>query len=279
MTGARSLSGGALAHAVVAAGLADPDLLRAWTEEPTRLAAIGIDPAAVDLDSLANFAGLAEKVRQNPCRLYLPLTFRLLGLTGLEIKLFRDYAPESQRRRQLGLNSPMERVDGLANFVERWAMDDDAVGSLIRDVLRHEHALALLSMASPVLVPERRAVRLDGRSVPGHAGRTLVRTLSCDPEQTGAVIRQRVPDLSNIERGRWTFVYHRDTGDRLQVLEVEPGVGHLLLAVDGQASVDDIAIRLFGHRATAGSLLPAFDQLVELGLLGWRADPRGASCG
>jgi len=272
MTGVRSLSGGALAHSVLAAGLVDPDLLSTWIREPARLAAIGVDPKTIDLDSLADFAGLVEKVRQNPCRMYLQLTFRLLALTGLEIELFRDYAPTSVRRRQLGLNSPIERVDGLANFVESWAKDEDPVRSLIRDVLRHEHALALLFAATGVLGADARRVGPSGRSIPTHSGVVLVRTLSCDPEQVSRVIRQRIPDLASIERGRWTFAYHRGADGRIQQLTVEQGVGDLLLLVDGETCVGDIAEQLFGDRAAVESLLSAFDQLAKAGLLGWRPD-------
>lgn len=279
MTGMRSLTGGALAHSVLAAGLVDPDLLSAWTQEPARLAAIGVDPTTTDLDSLADFAGLIEKVRQNPCRMYLQLTFRLLLLTGLEIKLFRDYAPHSLRRRQLGLNSPMERVEGLAKFVESWARDEDPVRSLIRDVLRHEHALALLGAATGVLGADAPGVRPNSRSIPTHSGVVLVRTLSCDPEQVSRVIRQRVPDLASIERGLWNFAYQRGVDGRPQLLAVERGVSDLLLLVDGETCVGDIAERLFGDRAAVESLLSAFDQLAKVGLLGWRPDVALATCG
>src|SRR5580700_3631480 len=102
---------------------------------------MGIDPSKVDLGAIAGFAGLSEKVRHNPCREDLPLTFRILSLSGLEIDLFRCYAPTSFERRRRGLNVTADRLEGLANFVEQWAPASDPARTLVRDVLRHEHSI------------------------------------------------------------------------------------------------------------------------------------------
>lgn len=260
----------ALAHSIVATGLADADRLRAWGAEPARLEEFGVDPSAVDLGSLADFAGLSEKIRHNPCRDDLQLTFRLLLVSGLEIELFRDYAPRSLQRRRQGLNSVADRLDGLLQFVEGWASGTDQVRCFIRDVLRHEHVIASLRTAAVGTFRTADPSKPGGQVIPLYNGHLLIRRMTCDPRQVGRVLRAREPDLGQIERGSWTFGYHKAAGGRLRMLEVDHGVGDLILAVDGRTSADGIAERLFGHGPATGSLLAAFDQLTELGLLVWR---------
>ena len=63
-------------HAIVAAGLENPELLARWKREPESLRAYGVDPAAFDLDAIWKFAGLTAKVKHNGLRFDLPLTFR-----------------------------------------------------------------------------------------------------------------------------------------------------------------------------------------------------------
>ncbi|NJC73108.1 hypothetical protein HC031_25815 [Planosporangium thailandense] len=262
----------AAVHAVVAAGLADPDRLRAWRDRPDLLAALGLAPATVDLEALEDFAGLSEKIRYNQCRGDLPLTFRLLSLTQLEIDLFRQYAPQSLARRQLGRVSTSERLDGLLLFVEAWTSDTDPVRCLVRDVLRHEHTIASLRSAP---VASRVEVSRD-LVVPRHNGRLVIHRMTCDPRQVGTVLRDRHPDLTQIRRGRWTFGYHRSTAGPLRILEMEPGIGDLLMTIDGRRSFDQIAADLFGDAGASDMLHAAFAQLTRLGLLVWDA-PEGVA--
>jgi hypothetical protein len=111
-----------------------------------------------------------------------------------------------------------------------------------------------------------------------HNGRLVVHQLTCDPSQVGRVLRAREPDLGDITRGRWTFGYHRTDDGVLRMLEIDPPVGDLLLAVDGRSSLDGIAGRLFGTGTATGRLLPAFTELTALGLLVWRLDGKTAPC-
>jgi hypothetical protein len=263
-----------LAHSLVAAGLADPGRLHRWRTEPALLERYGVHASDVDLEALADFAGLAEKIRHNQCRDDLPLTFRLLRLSGLEIDLFRHYAPRSIERRREGLTSVVHRIDGLASFVEGWAPEDDSLRCLVRDVLRHEHALAVLratvveAVASDNLSP-------GPHRPPMHNGRILVGRLTCDPAQVAAVLRARDPDLGEIERAPHTFVYQRASNGRLRILEVDQGIGNLLLAVDGRTSVARIAQRLLGDDASVDALSSVLDQLVKVGLVGWNQSGDG----
>ena len=126
-------------HSAIATYVADPNRLareaaKPPAERPTAL-------RELDLDTLADFTGLTEKVRHNQVRGDLQMTFRLLRLTGQEIQLFRDYAPISLQRRQQRLTSPAQRLDGLVEFTENWA-GTDSQRCLVRDLLRYEHTVA-----------------------------------------------------------------------------------------------------------------------------------------
>ena len=277
MTGAPHAPAAALVQSVMAAGLADPHRLHEWIEEPRLLERYGVDATAIDLSTLADFAGLSEKVRHNQCREHLELTFRLLRLSGMEVELFRSYAPRSRQQRRQGLTTVTDRLDGLAAFVEEWAQQGEAGRTLVRDVLWHEYVIAVLREARAIATTDG----LDSaapHATPLHNGRLLVRRTTCDPFQVTEVLRAREPDLGAIERGTWTFVYHRSPAGAVQVVEVEDGVAELLLAVDGRSSVEEIACRLFGSDELAGSLRSTFDELARLGLLAWCL-PGDTPCG
>lgn len=255
-------------HSVVAAALADPDRLTAWSMDPSLLAQFGVEPTEFDLEAVADFAGLSEKIRHNGCRAHLRMTFQLLNLTGLEIQLFRDYAPWSLRRRAEGLTSPMYRIDGLALFIGGWAEGGDPLRTLLRDVLRHEHAVACLRTAQIDHERSCPEVEPSSASIPARNGELVVRTFTCDPRQVQQVLEASPVNLGDIGRGARTFVYQR-TADRLRALEVARPVGDLLTAVDGRRSVDQISAQLFGTGADRSALLRLLEQLVEIGLLRW----------
>jgi hypothetical protein len=252
-----------LAHSVIATGLADPERLRSWADDATRLEALGIDPTTIDLDALAKFAGLAEKVRHNRTRASLPLTFRLLTTLGLDIGLFRDYA-QSPRKPGRGA-SPLDRVNALAEFVEDWARSD-AEKTLVRDMIRHEHALTQLRSLGPVPdVPPHPPMRSDLAT----RGELLVRHLTIDPRQVVDVLRHQHPQPAAIERGSWTFVYQREPSAEIRLLQVDPAVGDLLMLAAGERSLTELA-HLIRIDAEDPALFEVLDQLVDCGLLIWR---------
>jgi hypothetical protein len=253
-----------LAHSVIAAGLADPRRLRSWADDATPLEALGIDPMTIDLDALARFAGLAEKVRHNRTRASLPLTFRLLTTLGLDIDLFSDYA-QNPRKPGRGA-SPVDRVNALAAFVEDWA-GSDADKTLVRDMIRHEHALARLGSLGPVPDDPPRPPPMRSDLAP--RGKLLVRHLTIDPRQAADVLRHQNPQLATIERGSWTFVYQREPSEEIRLLQVDPAVGDLLMLMGGGRSLTELA-GLIRSDAEDPALLEAFDQLVDGGLLIWR---------
>ncbi|HEY5788212.1 MAG TPA: hypothetical protein VIT65_25940 [Microlunatus sp.] len=250
----------ALVHSVIASGLADPTRLRSWAADTTTLANLGIDPTTMDLEALSKFAGLGEKVRHNRTRAMLPMTFRLLHLLGLDIDLFRAYAL-SARNPGRG-SAPLDRVDALAGFVEDWA-GDDTDRTLVRDMVRHEHALTHLQMMDPP-VDDHRDPTTRPELTP--TGTLLVRQLSTDPQQLVEALRQQHPQLSQLDRGSWTFVYQRAAGHPIRVLGVDPAVADLLLLVGDGVSMTSLAERL-RSRADDPALVMALDQLVDAGLL------------
>jgi len=250
----------ALVHSVIAAGLADPTRLRSWSADTSALANLGIDPTTMDLEALSKFAGLAEKVRHNRTRAMLPMTFRLLHLLGLDIDLFRAYAL-SARNPGRGA-APLDRVDALAGFVEDWSGDDtDRI--LLRDMVRHEHALAHLQrMVSPAdghLDPTA-----DLELTPN--GILLVREFSTDPQQLVEALRQQHPQLTQLGRGSWTFVYQRAAGHPIRLLGIDPEVADLLLLVGDGLSMTLLAEQL-RSKADDPALVMALTQLVNAGLL------------
>ncbi|HZN13381.1 MAG TPA: hypothetical protein VFB78_03865 [Acidimicrobiales bacterium] len=200
-----------ITQSLIAAALTDAERLHAWLDDPAALGHYGIDPDAVDLASLADFAGLSEKIRHNPCRHDLPLTFRILRLLGIEIEFFRDYTALSLARRRMGLLSLEDRLDGLALFVEGWAAADQT-RSLVRDILLHERTLATLSAADGALA--------------------VVHELSSDPLELAEALRQRDPDLAGVGREVRSVVYERASDGRCRVLEIDGSLASLRHALD-----------------------------------------------
>jgi len=265
----------ALTHSVLAAALVDADRLAAWQADPGRLDEYGIEPSALDLDGLADFAGLAERVRHNPCRRDLQLTFRLLWLAKLEVALFREYTPVSLQRRRAGLNTTADRIAGLAGFVAGWA-DGDPVREVIRETLEHEQTVAQLRHADvPVPPPDAGPARPDGPAVPLPNGQLVVRSASCSPQQVAEVLQVNQPDLGSIERGSWTLIYRRGFDGSLTVSETDRGLGALVRVVTGDADVATLADRL---RVPQDLLSAMLDRLTGLGIFWWRSGETAQPC-
>ena len=248
---------------------------RRWRpgRDPVRLAREAAKPPAqrsaalreLDLDSLADFMGLTEKVRHNQVRGDLEMTFRLLRITGQEIQLFRDYAPTSLQRRARRLTSPTQRLDGLVEFTESWA-GTDPQRCLVRDVLRYEHTVARFRRDTSVEEDREPAVLLTD-SVLTHHGTIVAVDATCHPVAVLDALRAHEPDLQRIERQPYVLVYHRSPCGRFRALEVEPGARALLDAVDGRSSVRELAQLLFGDDALADALRAAYQALADIGLV------------
>jgi ABC-type spermidine/putrescine transport system permease subunit II len=87
---------GAVGWWMVASGLSvrtDVSHLRLAAHLLTALLTLGgIVWTALDLAALGKFAGLSVKVRHNPLRPMMPLTFRLMSVAAIEIEIFAAYA-------------------------------------------------------------------------------------------------------------------------------------------------------------------------------------------
>ena len=144
-------------------------LITRWRQDPSRLLNHGVQPGSIDLDRLWKFAGLMAKVRHNPIRGDLPLTFRLLDVTGTDIELFACYAADRAARRCPLAGGADGRARELVEFLEHWLDRARREHVLLWDVIRHERAIAQLKNAAP---PARTAV---GRPVPSRSRRSRLR--------------------------------------------------------------------------------------------------------
>ncbi len=244
-----------LVHSVIATCLTEPG------REECVAASL---PEPLDIEAVSYFAGLAEKVRHNGIRRDLELTFRLLRLSGLEMELFRDYAPASAQRRARGLTSPTERLTGLMDFASEWAGTDED-RCLIRDVLRHEQIIAGFRRA-PKLQAADSGGPVTHESVVSLHGTVIVVDAVCDPMQVADVLRARVPDLTAIVRRSVLMVYHRAPSGQVRMIEVSEGVPCLLEAVDGISDVHELGARLLGDGESTDAVV-GYAALCDLGLV------------
>jgi hypothetical protein len=220
----------------------------------------------LDVVGIRAFAGLAEKVKHNGVRAAVQMTFRLLRLTGLEIRLFADYAPMSARRRA-----------ALAEFVQTWAADDPA-RMLVSDLLRHECVLA--SFRDAPRTPDSRPVSrtVTDRSVLVPYGTSVALDVTCDPEEVVETLLAHDPDIDSVDREPRTILYHRSPGGSTRSFTVPDGVPPLLDALDRSHNLTSLSRALFGSTAALPALRNAYQQLHDWDLV--RHDTRGARpCG
>lgn len=270
---------------MMAAGLANPELLARWRRDPAVLRAAGFAPGDVDLDGLWKFAGLSEKIRHNPCRDDLSLTFRLLSKLGLEIEVFASYAPRSAERRRAGKGSVADKIDGLVEFLDGWLDVDRHEHALLWDMIRHEATLARMRKrmargegespaAGAVAAAPRGASKADG--VPVIAGVLHLHQMTFDPRILAERLRQQSPQLSDLQRGTIRLGYWWQGGTAgLAIVELDELAAHLLSLVDGASSVAALAEKL-AHTGTPIPLQPlrgAFDELAQVGLITFHTHP------
>jgi hypothetical protein len=271
-------------HALMAAGLADPELLARWRREPGLLRDAGLDPGAIDLDGLWKFAGLSEKIRYNPCREHLPLAFRLLGKAGLEIEVFASYAGRAAELRKAGKASVEDKIQGLVEFVERWHDPSIDAHAQLWDLLRHEDTIARMrrrmaggAATLPAGMPGATS-NVSGTaapdSVPVVAGVLELRQMSFDPRILTERLRRQSPELSDLTRGTLHLGYWWN-GDALAIIDLDELGFCVLSAVDGAATVAELAAALAhaGVRLPLAALLGVFDELAGAGLVRFRSGP------
>jgi hypothetical protein len=254
-------------HAIVAAGLENPELLARWKQEPESLRAYGVDPAAFDLDAIWKFAGLSAKVKHNGLRFDLPLTFRFLSLNGLEIDVFGAYAAHKARAGTRYTSTTEGRIVELVDFLREWLDFDKPEHSLLWDLIRHETALAQLRQRTP----STRRVR-----VPHIAGAIILHEMTCDPRVLGKLLRRKTFNPDRVQR-RMVHLCYWNPGDpeEICIVELDELGYHLLSLVDGKRSIADFNRLLGGKSRISKKLMDAFTELASVGVISL-GDCRGA---
>jgi hypothetical protein len=262
-----SLDHGPLArvHAVLAAGVEHPRLLEHWRETPNDLRALGIEPESLDLDALGKFAGLSVKVRHNPLRALLPLSFRLMSVAALEIAVFSAYAAQRSRR-GLGYAPTMpERARDLLEFIGEWHDPNDRIQSLLWDAMRYEHALAQLG---PWFVTgDARHIDARRSDAPALRGDSLLLELQSDPNALARVLHASMPDLAQINHESVCLcVWRAPENGEVSVLALDEFGLALLAEIDGVRTPQALARRLGGGRGATAAVRDALRSLAEIGI-------------
>jgi hypothetical protein len=224
-------------HSVIAAGIDDPALLDRWRDDPSTLREHGLDPAAVDLDALRKFAGLAVKVRHNGLREHLPLTFRLMNVAGLEIEIFSAYA---MTRRHYAPATEQRTLDLMA-FLDGFLDRDRRDHAMLWDLIRHEHALS--SAAAP-------------------GGAKVLLEMQCDPREVAAALFQSRPPLDDIALDARYFCYSGE-----QLVELDAFGFYAISLAEETRSAGEISEAMGAGRPPSAAFMQLLGQLRDAGLL------------
>jgi hypothetical protein len=269
-------------HAVIAAGLENPQLLARWQREPDLLRSCGVEPDKLDLDALWKFAGLTAKVRHNGLRADLPLTFRLLNVAGLEIEVFAAYASFRASEGGRYADTAAARAQELSTFLEHWLDFEKREHALLWDLLRYELALArlgrLAAPASALLAAESPAQRTPrAKSVPRVCGHIILHEMRCDPRLVGALLQEKYPRLDEVALSPFHSCYwRRDAAAEIYILQLDELGFYLLTLADGKRSTAELSRLVGGNSRPARGLLKALGELAALGILTFEATPEEA---
>jgi hypothetical protein len=265
-------------HAVIAAGLANPELLARWQRQPDLLRSYGVDPANLDLATLWKFAGLTVKVRHNGLRGDLPLTFRLMNVAGLEIEVFASYAAFRASQGGRYAETSDARTRDLLAFLEHWLDLDRREHALLWDLIRHELALTRLSRlpaTAPVPPTEKPPAPPRASSVPRVCGEVVLHVMRCDPRAVASTLHERSPRLSEVSLGTFHFCYWRSgAAPEIRILQLDELGFYLLSLANGRHSTADLSQQLGGGRRPAREFLHALGELAAVGILTFDTTPR-----
>lgn len=260
-------------HAVIAAGVENPELLALWQREPELLRNSGVDPDKLDLSALWKFAGLTAKVRHNGLRADLPLTFRLMNVAGLEIDVFASYASFRASEGGRYADTTDGRTQDLLIFLEHWFDSDRREHVLLWDLIRHELALTRLSRKSqrPLDPDAARQVLSNtprATSVPRLCGDVILHVMRSDPRVVGMALRDKAPRLDEAPLGTFHFCYWRKRGGaEIHIIQLDELGYYLLSLSDGKRSAADLSRLTGGSGRPAGGFLRALGELADFGIL------------
>jgi hypothetical protein len=253
-------------HAVIAAGMDDPSLLARWLDEPERLRRQGVDPATFDLAALRKFAGMTAKVRHNGLRHDLPLTFRLLNVTGQEIEVFSAYAAQRASDGAAYAPTTEERTRDLMAFLDVWLDRARPDHVMLWDLIRHEQALAQVRRASTAQSTTN-SVAVSAAAVPHVCGAIVLCEMQCDPRAVAAALHESRPPLGDIAFAT-RYVCYWNTGDGgLRIIDLDAFGFCALSLVDGARSVADLSEAMGGKRRPSRAFLQLLGQLGNASIL------------
>ena len=260
-------------HAVIAAGVEDPSLLARWLDEPERLRRQGVDPAAFDLIALRKFAGMTVKVRHNGLRHDLPLTFRLLNVTGQEIEV----GLRRLRAADGAGDAPTTegRTRDFMNFLEAWLDRGRPEHVMLWDLIRHEHALAQVRRASPAQ-SSAKSVATSAAAVPHVCGAIVLYEMKCDPRAVAAALHESRPPFGDIAFETRYVCYWNAGGDGIRVIDLDAFGYCALSLVDGARSVADLSEAMGGKRRPSRAFLRLLGQLGQAGVIRYNESAVGS---
>jgi hypothetical protein len=238
-------------HSLLAGAMSDPILLERWRNNPRALRKMGPRAAALDINRVWGFSGLATKVRHNDVRLIAPLTFKLLDQAGVSIALFAAYARVADRMRKDGKKSAPEKLLSLSSFLEGWLDHSSPVHSLIWDLIRHESAILELQTGTERQSPvaDHSVLRqVVVQSVPIRRGTVIHHEMSCNPVELARRLRVETRELASLPRGQYYFAYcHGSDSKRMKIVEIDAFGSVVLDLSDGYRTIGEIAALL--HQA------------------------------
>ena len=274
-------------HAVMAAGVDQPELLERWMADAAQLRALGVAPEGFDLQALAKFAGLAVKVRHNPLRPMFPLGFRLMSVAAIEIDLFSAYALQRSREGRAFAVDMAHRARDLVAFVGGWHNPAIRSHVLLWDALRYEVAVAQLRAPQPATV----ATTPVASRAPRIRGEIALHELQSDPRVLAEVLHASAPDLEDVPLQPQAFCFwravdddeHDDQGDygdtgETSVIAVDALGQHLLSRIDGRRSATALARELGGGRDAERAVAIGLDSLAAIGIVALPQRRARAAC-
>lgn len=255
-------------HAVMAAGVEQPQLLERWMADATQLRALGVEPDGFDLSALAKFAGLGVKVRHNPLRPMFPLGFRLMSVAAIEIDLFSAYALHRSREGRGFAADMSQRACDLVAFVGEWHDPAARAHLLLWDAMRYELAVAQLRapQSGKIATSNIRTPR-----APCIRGDIALHDLQSDPRVLAEVLHVSTPNLDDVPLQPQTFCFWRASGESgsgdTAVIAIDALGQHLLSRIDGKRSAAALARELGGGRDAERAVAIGLDSLAVIGIV------------
>ena len=253
-------------HAVLASGVEHPCLLEQWRQQPETLRELGIEPDTLDLAALGKFAGLSVKVRHNPLRPMMPLTFRLMSVAAIEIDIFAAYAAFRSRQGLRYAGAMPARARDLVEFLGGWLNLGDHTHALLWDAIRYEDAVARLGVWYESSACDIEPI--DIASAPRVRGDILLQELQSDPRALADALFASVPDLHQVPlQPQYRCFWRAPDGDDAAVVVLDAFGYYLLSLLDGRRSIAVLARRLGGGRGMTGAVREALQTFATLGIV------------